>query len=378
MQTLLYFLALCLALPSASVKAQGADGFVLKGTIKGQPDGWLYLGYVYDGTYVRDSAKITNGQFSFDGKIKEPVQAGLSGAVKSRSMDDPNFTSIFLEPGAMQVSLQKDHFKEAVISGSASQSQYAALLHAKEKIAARYQKQLDSLRTEKDKEKNAAIRERLAPYFAELDREDVKFIAAHPTSHITAWLLRFHMSDTSLDSLEEYYRRLGAVVQHSSFGKEVAEALQKLRNGSPGSMAKDFSTTDINGNPLRLSDFKGKYVLLDFWASWCVPCRKGNPHLKELYNRYRDQGFEIIGIADDDRAEDAWKQAVEKDGIGIWKHVRRGLKYQDGEFDHSADISDWFGIHTIPTKILIDPQGKIVGRFDEEEAPLDRMLESIF
>ncbi|MGV3529750.1 MAG: TlpA disulfide reductase family protein [Flavisolibacter sp.] len=371
-------MALCLALPSALVYAQGAGGFVLNGTIKGQQEGWLYLGYVYNGTYVRDSARITNGHFTFSGKIKEPAQAGLSGAVKSRSMDDSNFTSIFLEPGAMQVSLRKDHFKEAVISGSASQSQYAALIHAKEQVASRFKKQLDSLRAERDKEKNAAIRERLAPYFAELDGEDVKFMAANPTSYITAWLLRFHMSDTSLDTLNMYYRRLGTVVQQSAYGKEVADDLQKLRNGSPGSMAKGFSTTDINGKPLRLSDFKGKYVLLDFWASWCVPCRKGNPHLKALYNRYRDKGFEIIGIADDDRAEDAWKQAVEKDGIGIWKHVRRGLKYQNGELDHSTDINDWFGIHTLPTKILIDPEGKIIGRFSEEEVPLDRMLEDLF
>ena len=93
---------------------------------------------------------------------------------------------------------------------------------------------------------------------------------------------------------------------------------------------------------------------------------------------FREVFKKIIGIADDDRAEDAWKQAVEKDGIGIWKHVRRGLKYQDGELDHSTDISDWFGIHTLPTKILIDPEGKIIGRFSEEEVPLDRMLEEIF
>ena len=143
-------------------------------------------------------------------------------------------------------------------------------------------------------------------------------------------------------------------------------------------MATDFSTIDINGNTLKLSDKKGKYVLLHFWTSWCVPCRKGNPHLKELYLKYKDKEIEFIGIADDDRAEDAWKKAVEKDGIGIWKHVRRGLKYENGVFDRSTDISDNFGIHTLPTKILIDPNGIIIGRFEEEAGPLDKKLKEVF
>jgi thiol-disulfide isomerase/thioredoxin len=119
-------------------------------------------------------------------------------------------------------------------------------------------------------------------------------------------------------------------------------------------------------------------VLLDFWASWCVPCRKGNPHLKELYSKYKDKGIEFIGISDDDQSEDKWKEAIVKDGIGVWKHVLRGLKQKNNVFDRSTDISDKFGIHTLPTKILIDPEGKIIGRYSEEEGPLDEMLKKVF
>ena len=145
-------------------------------------------------------------------------------------------------------------------------------------------------------------------------------------------------------------------------------------------MAKDFKTTDINGKELTLSMFQGKYVLLDFWASWCVPCRKGNPHLKELYALYHDKGFEIIGISDDDRDHDAWKNAVSHDGLP-WKHILRGLQFINGQYDRSKDISDGFGIHSLPTALLIDASGKIIGRYGEgldDRKKLDEQLAKAF
>jgi thiol-disulfide isomerase/thioredoxin len=228
------------------------------------------------------------------------------------------------------------------------------------------------------KEQADAVRSKFTPFNERMDKIDYEFFKAHPTSPVTAYMLRFHVSELPLDTLEMYYNNFGSALQQSKMGKEIDSEIAKLRSGSPGSMAKNFSTSDINGNKLSLSDYKGKYVLLDFWASWCVPCRKGNPHLKTLYAKYKARGIEFIGIADDDRAEEAWKKAVEKDGIGIWKHVRRGLKYENGNFDRSTDISENFGIHTLPTKILIDPNGKIVGRYSEEEKPLDDKLREIF
>ncbi len=97
-------------------------------------------------------------------------------------------------------------------------------------------------------------------------------------------------------------------LKQTGFGKEIKEELDGLRGGSPGSVAHVFAKNDINGQPLSLADYKGKYVLIDFWASWCGPCRKGNPHLKSLYAKYKEKGFEIIGISDDDSKPEAWKK----------------------------------------------------------------------
>ena len=155
--------------------------------------------------------------------------------------------------------------------------------------------------------------------------------------------------------------------------------IESLRLGVPGTEAYAFAATDINGKEFRLAGLRGKVVLLDFWASWCAPCRASNPHLKELYAKYKDKGFEVVCIADDDTNPDAWRQAVEKDGIGAFHHVLRGFKMADGVQDHSADISEHYGIHFLPTKILVGKNGMIVGRYGGGEVEqLDAKLAEIF
>ncbi|RKE57083.1 TlpA family protein disulfide reductase [Sphingobacterium detergens] len=168
---------------------------------------------------------------------------------------------------------------------------------------------------------------------------------------------------------------------NSAYGKEIARKIASLKGGSPGSKAFEFQAADINGKPLELAVFKGKYVLLDFWASWCVPCRKGNPHLIDLYGKYKNKGFEIIGVASDDQNPAAWLKAVEQDKIEIWNHVLSGLKMEKGEFDRSKSISDHYGISTLPTKILINPEGIIVGRYGSgagTDDELDKKLAEVF
>jgi len=373
------FTACCFA-SYACFAQNNSNTTTMRGHIKGQDDGSLVLMYPNaNGIFTRDTAAITNGRFAFTVQITEPVLASLSGKTKSRSIDDPNFTGFFIEPSKkLIIELTADHFKDITVKGSAVQDLYSKLIRSKKKIAEKYQQQLDSLRTEKDQEKNAEIKARLAPYFAELDQEDYRFFKAHPSSFVTAYMLRFHVAELSPDSLEGYYNRLGTEIQRSAYGRYIAEEIIKLRRGSPGSRAQDFVVTDINGNRLALSDLKGKYVLIDFWASWCVPCRKGSPHLKELYEKYKSKGFEIIGVADDDRATDAWRNAVAKDGTGLWRHVLRGLQYKNGNYDHSTDINEKYGIYSLPTRILVDQNGIIIGRFGEKEEELDKMLNRIF
>jgi thiol-disulfide isomerase/thioredoxin len=222
---------------------------------------------------------------------------------------------------------------------------------------------LDSL-----KQVMAAIHDKFGPYSNRVQDLTLQFIATHPDSYVSAMKLIYFVNALPLDSVQHLYKSLSPVIRNSEYGIAIAKEIQKVISGLPGSVAPDFSTVDINNKPLQLSAFRGSYILLDFWASWCVPCRQGNPHLIELFNQYSSKGFTIIGIADNDKQPQEWRKAVTKDKIGIWHHVLRGK---------GSDLNNKYGIRSLPTKILIDRNGVIVGRYGEggeDETALDKKL----
>ncbi|WEK35675.1 MAG: AhpC/TSA family protein [Candidatus Pseudobacter hemicellulosilyticus] len=395
------FLMAAALLTVQQVTAQTGKPFRIAGKITGNYSGKLYMSYQSDeDKYATDSAQVSNGTFKFAGQLQHPVEA-MVYINQYKAYNEPgNALRLYIEPTNMALQLDPASLEKGVLTGSATEQESkkleAAMASANEQlrplnkeynqlngqyIEARRNK--DSATMQSISNRMEALKDKMSPFQDEREQKIIAFVKANPASYVSAASMRWLVSSLPLGESEQIYAAMPENVKQSSYGKTIAKELKGLRGGSPGATAHVFSKTDINGQPFSLADLKGKYVLVDFWASWCVPCRKGNPHLKSLYAKYKDKGLEIVGISDDDRNNEAWKKAVEKDGIGIWKHVLRGLdmdKRMKNE-PNPEDISDYYGIHSLPTKILIDPNGVIIGRYGgggENDEAMDKKLAEVF
>lgn len=351
------FIAFSIIICLVNTKPQGKH-FKLSCKVIGQQTGYLSLTYIdCYGKTRKDSSKLINGYCYFKGNIIEPTLSTLRGDVKSNADDDSNAVSFFIEPSNISVEVTLNHFKQIKVIGSKTQIEYASLNN-----------------------KISAIENSTDSFFSSLLKIDYQFINEHPDSYVSAFVLSLLHSRLSLDSVKLLYNKLDFPIQKSLYGKEVKETIEKTESNSPGKMAKEFTTIDLNGNSINLSNFQGKYVLLDFWASWCIPCRQSTPHIIELFKEYHNRGFDIIGIAEDDDNPNVWKQAIKKDGIDIWNNILSGMKVdKNGEIDKSQWINDKYGVQVLPTKILIDKKGIIIGRYeDDDDTLLDQKLSEIF
>ena len=168
--------------------------------------------------------------------------------------------------------------------------------------------------------------------------------------------------------------RLSRRIQESEPGQELLARITAKKNSSVGVAAPDFSGLTPEGKEVKLTDYRGKYVVIDFWGSWCHACRHSHPHMRELYEKYHSQGLEFIHIANEyqkklEEKKEKWLAAIKEDQIGAFTHI---LNTADN------DIVKVYNIQAFPTKILVSPTGEILGRWEGEAPELDRMLEKIF
>ena len=194
------------------------------------------------------------------------------------------------------------------------------------------------------------------------------FVKKYPQSPVSPFIIidRF-INYPNKEMQEKTFSLLDDAAKNSLYGKKISE-YQRIAAKTGIGATPDFAVTDTAGKILRLSDLRGKYVLVDFWASWCAPCRKENPNVVKAYQQFHDKGFEIVGVSLDTK-KDAWLKAIEKDGL-TWNHVSDLQGWESG-------IVKEFGIKVVPTSFLLDKNGKVIANNLREEA-LQEKLKTLF
>lgn len=382
MKTNLNLMALML-LSAATAAAQNRPAsFILKGKLTQHADSVILTYKNAEDKVVNDAKPVIGNQFTFTGTINKIYSSRILFKNKDEVIPQKEYWNrikeIYLAPGQLTLLADPSRPESLKLTGSVTQTELDELNESIKPIRVQMKPITDALSQEKDHEKASEIRDQLSPFNDRIKQISYNFFISHPNSYVTLDMMRIYASRMKIDSVKRIYSNLSPALQETEPGKFLAAEIKKISAGLPGNTAAPFTTTDIAGKPLSLADFKGKYIIIDFWASWCVPCRKGNPHLIQVYNHYKDKGLTIIGISDDDRNHNAWKNAVTQDGIGIWHHVLRGLdmKLRMSNLPNPGDIAEKYGINSLPTKILIDPSGKIIGRYGDNNGQTDEDLDT--
>lgn len=341
-----------------------------KYTVKGKIEGLtkeikVFLEYNFNDKSVKDSVITKNGTFNFNGTISRPVMASLIllPMEKATPLSGNKFQSesrkFYLSSGITSVS--GNSLKSAVIKGVKAQNEYMELslkLNPIQDSVSKYAWATDA--TKKAKLQMFRLK------MAEIVRT---FIAANKNSFVSLDLVgekTIALTDTK--DIENLYSMLNADLKKTTEGKRYGELISIAKRTAIGMPAIDFTQNDPDGNPISLASFKGKYVLIDFWASWCVWCRIEYPYLKKAYSQFKDKNFEIISVSLDDKKSN-WVKAI-KDNEFTWPQVC-DLKGRKNEVVWA------YGIKGIPQCFLIDPKGIIIARNLRGDKLIEKLNEVI-
>ena len=327
-------LSLCVAVAGLCACDGGGRGY----TIEGPAEGDYAVLNIWDTEHdtIRDTVAVENGKFVFKGSVDDVFMGEVLVFADGK---EPVRHVLLVENCPLKL-------KDGQFTGGPNNDFMLAM-----------------------DEVSAGLDHQAPDFNEQLHRAMNECFAAHPDVEAAAFYYYIFNRETPLDEYEAGFNLFTERVRGSLLGKNAREEILSRKATQGGIPAPEFTLNDRDGNPVSLASLRGQYVLLDFWASWCVPCRESMPHLKELYEAYHDKGLEILGISTDSDPDD-WKQALAEIDAP-WLHVldetparRKGSR-----------TADTYGVHAVPTLFLIDPEGKMVGKVEHDS--LDVVLKRL-
>ncbi len=341
------------------------DKTKVSGTIKNMGNGEIY--FIKSGDdKIMDTVKVTNDQFSYELKVTEPTVYMVNFGAEQL----PAF--VILENVPTTINYEMNVLNSLQVKGGHEQEVYNSFINE----CRRDFNSMDSIsKVAESNAQNQVLLADLQKSFFTLDSavkvKQIAFVTKNPKSIASAFLAVNYLSQNPEKTYEEVskvYNTLDKSIQQTYYGKKLEEMATQMRSTSEGQVAPDFTLNDVNDKPVALSSFRGKIVLLDFWASWCGPCRKENPNVVAAYNKFHSKGLEILGVSLDDNKSN-WQQAIAKDGL-TWTHI--------------SDLEGWqskaaqlYGVQSIPANFLLDKDGKIIAK-DLRGEMLEQKLNTLF
>ena len=327
------------------------DAFVIQGEVQGIVTGAIYLIHPEEVGSEIDTIQVKNGKFRIKGSIDEVNVYQLAFGEQFPPLE------IFLEPGIFNIKGSLNDFYSIQISGGVMQEEYNhfvdEMIPYNDAYSAIYQ---DFIKTQADT--SVFAEERKKQLYDEMDsvkslyyENAYQFVENKPVNLLSAKIIdEVLMAKPDLDRLQPIISQFDDNVAKSSFGQRIGNTLSVMLKTPIGKEAPLFTMKDMNGEDFSLEDLKGKYVLIDFWASWCRPCRDENPRMVSLYNKYKSKNFDFLGVSIDHN-QDNWKKAVVDDNLA-WTQL----------IDENNVANKEYGVLAIPSNILLDNEGVIIGK----------------
>ncbi len=356
---------------SKNSQLQPGEKFMIRGTVHGMSSGWVYFsrpdstGYIFA---FRDSAKVINEHFEFSCKMDQSVKL-IMGLRFNKTIA---FGSVlFPGKGTLTIECDKDHLSDLKARGTNEQEEFNQFTEKHRPIFLAGNTAYGAkLRAESRHNKKAvdSLENLFSIYKNQTSVIIIEQVKAHPNSVVSAYLVDEYLAkQPDAAVLQPLYDVFSENVKHSLYGKNVWKALQAGNRTVIGVKAPGFIIADKNRNKISLDAFKGKYTLIDFWASWCGPCRAENPKVLEAYNNYKNKGFDVLSVSLDDNKTN-WLKAVGEDKLP-WTQVC-DLKGTNSE------VKKNYGIKMIPMNYLLDKEGRIIAKNLRGEA-LQRKLAEV-